>query len=483
MKLGEKYVYLLKNTFLFTVANFSNKLILFFFLPFYTAYLTTEEYAIIDLISTTQQLIFPIVTLDVTEAVIRFGMEKKSDKASIFTVGLSLIIIGNIILTFVCGLGIELLDSNKTYIKYFWLFSLVISVNTLLSSFLRTIDRVHVITISSIVNTLVTAILNILFIAKLSMGIDGYYIAYIVGNLLAIIIMIYNVQLKSYIKCLEKSEFMAYFLPMMKYAIPLMPNALFWWVNSSLDRYFLTALSTLSYVGMYAAANKIPTILSTLTSIFQQSWGLSIFKENESESKQVFFNNIYNLYNTFVFGISLILIFSTEIISSLLLSKEFFNAWVWIPWLIIGFYSNSISSFIGTEFTAAKRTTLILSTTLISAIVNIVLNFLLIPDYNGLGAAIATAISYFVLLEIRVYVLNGKFEMYINNTKLIMIHVILVFSAITVTKLPILVCIICFIVASILFLKINWKVIMDSYLMIKKFICKKNEYKGSDGKQ
>ena len=80
MNVNKKYSYLAKNTLLFTIANLSNKLIVFFLLPFYTAYLSMEEYAIIDLISITQQLIFPIVTLDITEAVIRFGIEKYSIK-------------------------------------------------------------------------------------------------------------------------------------------------------------------------------------------------------------------------------------------------------------------------------------------------------------------------------------------------------------------------------------------------------------------
>ena len=103
MRLTPRYSFLLKNTMLFALANLSNKLIVFFLLPFYTAYLSTEEYAVIDLVATAQQLIFPIITLDITEAVIRFCMEKDTDKKSVFTVALWIVAGGNILLTAGCA--------------------------------------------------------------------------------------------------------------------------------------------------------------------------------------------------------------------------------------------------------------------------------------------------------------------------------------------------------------------------------------------
>ena len=277
MNVNKKYSYLAKNTLLFTIANLSNKLIVFFLLPFYTAYLSMEEYAIIDLISITQQLIFPIVTLDITEAVIRFGIEKYNVKSTIFTIGFIFTVSGNLILGIGCAAANSLFMDNSHFMLYFFVFNLVISVNTLLSSFLRTVDKVYVITIASIINTIIITILNILLISKYEMGIKGYYISYTIGNVVAIVIMCACVKLKEYLKKLIITDVHQYLVPMLKYAIPLIPNALFWWINSSLDRYFLTIMSTLSSVGMYAAANKLPSVLSTLTSIFQQSWGCLLY--------------------------------------------------------------------------------------------------------------------------------------------------------------------------------------------------------------
>ncbi len=434
MKLNARYSFLFKNTLLFAIANFSSKLIVFFLLPFYTAYLTTEEYAIIDLISVAQQLIFPIVTLDITEAVIRFCMEKQNDKASVFTIGILVTVIGNLILVIGCTSAVALSIGNTRYILYFLAFNVILSTNTLLSSFYRTIDRVKIITVSSIINTLLTTVLNVVLIAYLGMGLDGYYISYIAGGLAGILIMLLSTRLGAYVRYLSKEEVKKQIIPLVSYSVPLIPNALFWWINSSLDRIFLTSMSGLAFAGMYAAANKIPVILSTLSMIFQQSWGLSLFREENTKEKRSFFYEVYKVYNLFLLLITTGLVLFSKLFCSFLLSKEFFNAWSWVPWLVVGFYTNSLSSFLGTEFTAAKKTTWILSTTAVSALVNIILNVLLIPRFTGLGAAVATCVSYAVLLEMRVWSLNKFFGLKIDNVQILLLHMLLLVIVFCVTS-------------------------------------------------
>lgn len=451
---NQKYSFLLKNTVLFTIANFSNKLIIFLLLPFYTAFLSTEEYAIIDLISVVQQLIFPIITLDITEAVIRFGIEKNSNKKNVFIIGLLLIVLGNAILGIGCLSCVALSIGVKKYILYFLIFNIVISFNTLFSSFLRTVDKVGIITISSVINTIVTTVLNIIFIAKLKIGIDGYYLSFIAGNILAIIIMFFGSYKIILNNKLDRNIIKKNFVEMIKYAIPLIPNGIFWWINSSLDRFFLSAMSGLAYVGMYSAANKIPAILTTITGIFQQSWGLSIFKENDSKNKKEFFDKIYDFYNNFIFVISFSLIALTKIICSLLLNNEFYLAWSWVPILVLAFYFNSISSFIGTEFTASKKTHWILTTTLVSALVNIILNIILIPKLNGFGASVATCISCFILLEIRIFAINKKFDLFIDNKDILNKTIVAVFMIFSVIKFnSIFSFIVFFIILIIIFIK------------------------------
>ena len=88
----EKYKNLLQNIGVFVLANFAARILNFFILPLYTFYLSTEEYGTIDLFNTMLQLLYPIFTFAIADAVLRYGISNKYDLKEIFTIGLNTIL-------------------------------------------------------------------------------------------------------------------------------------------------------------------------------------------------------------------------------------------------------------------------------------------------------------------------------------------------------------------------------------------------------
>ena len=84
---------LIKNTLIFSIGNFGSKLITFFLVPFYTNILTVEEYGIIDLVTTIGTILLPIISLNISEAVMRFSMDKNSDDKQIINIGFLFLLI------------------------------------------------------------------------------------------------------------------------------------------------------------------------------------------------------------------------------------------------------------------------------------------------------------------------------------------------------------------------------------------------------
>ena len=72
---------LAKNTAIITIGKMSTQLISFLLLPLYTAVLSTEEYGIVDLVITYMQLLLPICTLQLEQAIFRFVLEKRDNEA------------------------------------------------------------------------------------------------------------------------------------------------------------------------------------------------------------------------------------------------------------------------------------------------------------------------------------------------------------------------------------------------------------------
>ena len=98
MDIINRYKKLATDTALFTVSTFASKLLSIFMLPFYTNILTASDYGTADMITTTVSLIFPVLTMGICDGVLRFCLDKDSDKKAIFTIGLRIVLAGTALL-------------------------------------------------------------------------------------------------------------------------------------------------------------------------------------------------------------------------------------------------------------------------------------------------------------------------------------------------------------------------------------------------
>lgn len=399
MSLKEKYVNLGKNIGIFTISNFSVKIITFLVLPLYTYYLSTEQYAVIDLVNTTSQLILPFLTLCIIEAALRFGVSGECDSKSVFTNSIYLIVLGCILLPFLTQIIKIFVDIGSVEWYFVAIYCLQV-FNSMFSSYTKAINKVKEMAIISMVTSISIVLFNVLFVAILQWGMEGYFISMIIGNLIGIILYMTVCKMYRYfsisafdIKVLKE---------MLIYAIPLIPNSVFWWINTSLDRYALMAFAGLSVVGLYSVANRVPTIISTVTSIFSQAWNLSAFQVYNDSDKEIFYTKTYLIYRYLLASCTSGVILLSRVFAQILFSKDFYAAWVFIPVLTLGVYYNSLNSFLGSIFTASKQTKHIFYTTAGGAVINIILNVILIPIAGGQGAAVATLVSYLAVWLIRV---------------------------------------------------------------------------------
>jgi O-antigen/teichoic acid export membrane protein len=193
---------------------------------------------------------------------------------------------------------------------------------------------------------------------------------------------------------------------MLRYAVPLVPTALFWWVTSLSDRYFVQFIVGDAAQGVYAVSYKLPNLITLVSMIFTQAWQLSAFTEYKGPQGERFFSNIFRCYYTFVFIASSGLILLCKPVLGLLApGPAWADAWRYTPFLVLAVAFSTLVTFLGTIYNAVHKNGMVMFTTFIGAAVNIALNWLLIPlkgPWGGpQGAAIATFASYFVVFFIR----------------------------------------------------------------------------------
>ena len=391
----EKYKDLTKNTAIFAISSFGTKFLSFLLVPLYTNVLTTSEYGIADIITTTATLMMYICTINIAEGVLRFVLEKKNEKENIFSFGVRVLVFGSLLSIFVLSIirVFGIFDWPAGYYIFTFIYFFFTAAYQIVSNYLRAIDKVRDVAIAGIISSVGIIGGNIVFLLIFKVGMYGYIMALTLGPLLGMIYSLWRSELRlgSLFHC---SCDKALRREMIRYCVPLIFNNIALWINAFLDKYFVTAICGTAENGIYAVANKIPTILSTCYIVFSQAWTLSAIKEFDKEDTDGFFSKTYNLFNAgIVIVCSGIILFNIPL-AKILYAKDFFAAWQYSSVLLISVMFNSLTSFLGSLFSAAKRSKTIASTTILSAIVNTVLNIALIPFWGALGAAIATAAAY-----------------------------------------------------------------------------------------
>lgn len=427
-----RYKYFLKNLSIFTISNFVTKLLLFFMLPLYTSVLTSDEYGTIDMITTTVNLAMPILTLCITEAIIRFTIEENTNKKQILLNSLNIAFKGYILLLLISAvawlLGMEL----KTLIL-FNIYYLVYTVSSLLTYYLKGLERIKIIGWASVIRVIALILLNCLLLLYFKLSVVGYYASLIISDMIVIIIYICN--LKKYKVISNEEKDTALKKEMVKYSKNFVLNSISWWINNASDKYILLLFYDLNITGIYSVAYKIPTIIEFVQAIYSQAWQISAIKEYDKENSAEFFSNMYKIYNIIIlFFVCLILIF-LKVIAKILFAKEFFIAWKYVPFLLLAILFGALSGFLGSIYAANKDSKMYAKSTAVGAIANIALNFSLIPNFGAQGAAIATCISYITVWILRLVFMKKYIVLDINLKKDLFSYLLILVMCI---------CIICF---------------------------------------
>ncbi len=422
----EKYKYLGTNTLIFAISSFGTKFLSFFLVPLYTNVLTTQEYGVADIISTTAMLMMYVFTLNIAEAVLRFALDKKEKQEDILGYGIRIILKGSLLLITVLSLVyfIGFIDWPVEYYVFVFFNFLTPALYQLLTNYLRAVDKVKEVAVAGIISSVALISCNIIFLLVIKTGIYGYMISLFLGPLVAVVYCFFVIGLSpaAYVKKQNSKEF---YKSMLAYSMPLIFNSLALWINAFLDKYFITALCGVDQNGVYAVAYKIPTILTTCYTVFSQAWNLSAVKEFDKDDSDGFFSSTYSVYNSLIVCVCSGLILINVPMAKVLYAKDFFEAWNYSSVLLISTMFNAMTSFLGSVFVAVKNSKIIALTTIVSALVNVVLNILLIPVMGAMGAAIATTVTYAALWLVRLIMSKKYINIRVNLLKDVLAYVLL----------------------------------------------------------
>lgn len=404
-----RYKRLLSNTLIFAIGTFSSKVLVFFMLPYYTNILTTGEYGTVDALINVGQLMIPIASVGINNAVIRFGLENESDKKTVFSNGLYTILIGFAVLAAVSPILPQLMNFMSGYTIAVLAFVLASSLRTLCIQFALSLGYNKMYAANGIANTLLNITLNILLLPNFR--IMGYILANIISDLLMGLLCFFMAKEYRYMRSPWSKKYDRPLAKRMRqYALPLVPQTVCQWIINMSDRYMIIFFISTEANGLYAAANKIPNVLLIVANLFAEAWQISAVKESNPKQQVDFFSKVLGAYSSIAFIGSSGLIMLSKFIMTFMVGEDFFISWRFVPILTLATTFGLLATFLASVYMLKLRSKNSMVTTVICALVNVTLNAILIPLlgsidplYGALGAGIATCISYFVLFLIRAF--------------------------------------------------------------------------------
>lgn len=402
-----------KHSFIYSIGNAMNKLVGFILIPLYTSSFPVAIYGLLALFDTIADFLLTVSSFGIMEAMNRWYWDKKMEgkqRELFFSVMIFTIVSSTffIVLTWflfrhfsqqIFGLPI----SERTLLLFLGSVFSNILLQRILILF-RIQQRAIENMVFNILRMLLVLGLTIYFIIGLQWGIDSVFASRLIGQVITLLILVP--------KILENCEFKVNIMilkDMLLYSWPLAISASLGLIFTFSDRWMLQGMRSLDDVGNYSLAYRISNIIRVvIVHSFTQAFIPIYFKKMESKKDYRFFSKAATYFSLLLVltGMTIIL-FSKEIIYLLARNGDYYASLDILPYLMLAVTLSGLLQIIVLPFNKYKKTKLISLVAILAGLFNIGLNVLLIPSLGGIGAAVATAITQFLMVS-TYFILNKQ---------------------------------------------------------------------------
>lgn len=393
-----KYKRLLSNTAILGAGTFASKVLVLLLMPFYTSILTTSDFGTADLIAQTANLLIPLAAVGICDGIFRFTLDSAEDPRKVLSTGVAILCMGSAgLCSLVWILGFFSVFDG--YVIIVAAYVIAANFHSAFANYLRARGKTALFAAQGILNTALTVALNILFLVVFDMGSTGYVLSVVVADftVTAVLFVVARLWRDLSPRYLDRSVARE----MLKFSIPYIPTTIMWLITSVSDRYVVTYYCGESENGLYAAAYKLPTLLSLVSTVFVEAWHFSTVKDATEEEKASFFEEVYAHFMSVMFMGASVLIAGAKIFTRILLADSYYESWRHVPVLVVATTFSTLVTFLGSVYFMRKKSLLSMLTAMAGAVTNLVLNFVLIPRFGAFGAAVATLVSYLAVYVIR----------------------------------------------------------------------------------
>ena len=410
-----------RDTVILGIGTISTSALGFILMPLYTRVFSTEEYGIIMIVNISAQMVGIIMALGIPSAFDREFLqlsdteEKRKEVIStsfLFTCVFSFFI-GVIAFALSDKLALFLELYNPMVPNLFRLIFIKIFFSTLGLITLRYMIVTGKMAIFSFLSFLLAAFIMLISLWVLLIQKDDLYELYFYQTIVVAIFGLgYSVFIFYYAGFRWSGKRLR---SMLFFALPMVPSAISYYIMTSSDRFFLQKLTSTSDVGVYGAAYKVGSLLLLIVGPLTASISPFIYRIVKRDDSRVIFQHLFEIMSFILFACALCLSLASPYLIRILAPPTYWSASAVVIWVTIAYALYGLNFILVAGINISGKSYYQMIAIAIAAILNLILNSLLIPYWGITGAAIATTIAYFcqtllnILFAQRLYPIPYRF--------------------------------------------------------------------------
>ena len=409
-----RIAFLLGNTLVFALGGLAIKAVSLVLMPLYTTALTAGEYGTAELLNSAIEIVLPLLSAGVVEALYRFSIDDDVPKDELFADSLVVLGGGVVCAGAACALGHVLW--NMEHAGSFFVLFCSVCVFKATTQLARGLGHVRRFVLYGLINALAMVVSTYLLLVRAHTGIEGYLWSYTIGYLVGgLVAFLGSAEYRLLAPFRVDRDLLR---RMLVYSLPLVPNLLSWWLVSVSGRYVVLWGSGVVAAGLFTAASKMPALVNIVASVFQQAWQYSTAREIDSPDRGAFFGSVLRGYSLATLSTAGLVIALNRPISRVMLQAEFAEGWRYVPLLMLVASFGVISIFFESFYQALKNSGVLMASTALGAGVNVVLGVALVPFMGPWGAGLAGAVAYMLVLVVRARDLRRRINLPIDRLRL-----------------------------------------------------------------
>jgi O-antigen/teichoic acid export membrane protein len=401
MALGSQMKRLGKHTAVYGVGGLVSRLLAVFLLPLYTKYLGPAGFGKIETIVALTTVLVIVLRMGISSAFFRFYFDSKDETHRRLVVRTSfwftmVMATAGMVVGFVFATQIAhaLKLGDDPWLVRAAFVGLWAQMNyEQLTSLFRVEERSTQFVIASLANVLITVGATVLLVVGLHKGPTGAVVGNFIGTLCVYVVLLVY---RRYQLGLEFSR--SLLRQMNHFGMPLVPSALALWAINFIDRVFIAQYKGQAEVGVYSVAVRIASAIVFLMIAFRLAWPAFAYSiEDDREAKRTYsFVLTYLLF--FCAWMSVALgVLAPWLVRLLTSGPGFERSSDAVALLAFGATAYAGYTVVAIGIGRARQTQLNWVVTGAAAVLNIGLNFWLVPAYGMIGAAVSTLVAYVAL--------------------------------------------------------------------------------------